>query len=325
MLAPFVIAGGAAVASQSSTASVGSSAEAALFVEDVEPLAPAAPPVMEFPERGLGLVVPAEAPEDEPRLELDEVRWTVPSRMRVRRLAMRWGVRTSALLALNPELDDPQGWVEPAQRLLVFRADPDTRTQSIGAPNRGRLRAGIPLPEGPHWKMRDHRPRAYGTPWTVESLVHAFVAYGEAFPEGPPVHLGEISARRGGRARPHVSHRTGRDVDIGYILRPGALGDRHWAAATEETFDAEKNWFLIKTLVETGRVQTIFMSSRLQRLLIEEARKELDEEALATYFRYARVESDERPILVHWRGHRDHMHVRFKCHPDDRRCRSSSI
>jgi murein endopeptidase len=321
MLAPLVIASDAAVAAQSSMVGSQGSLEGSLVgvgVADAEPI-----PRLELPDamfRNLGTMVP----EEEPSIELDEVRWTAPSRMRLTNLAMRWGVQTKSLLALNPELDDPQAWVEPDMQLVVYRADPDTPPQSIGAPNSGRLRGGIPLPEGPYWKMRDHRPRAYGTAWTVESLVKAFTAYGEAFPDGPLVHMGEISARGGGRVRPHVSHRSGRDVDIGYILRPGALGDRHWAAATEETFDAEKNWFLIKALIDTGRVQTIFMSSRLQRLLVEEARKELSEEELAPYFRHAQAETDERPMIVHWKGHRDHMHVRFKCNPEHRRCQPHS-
>lgn len=325
MLAPLVVASDAAIASQSASfasqsAATMSVAEIDAAVAYVEPLP--RPEIIEPQIRGSATVA---LPNDEPRIDLDEVRWTAHAGMRVSDLAMRWGVRTSKLLALNPELKGSQASrVEAGQQLVVFRVDPETPTQSIGAPNRGRLRAGIPLPEGPYWKMRDHRPRAYGTVWTVESLLEAFHAYGEAFPEGPPVHLGEISARGGGRARPHVSHRTGRDVDIGYILRPGALGDRHWRAATEETFDAEKNWFLIKALVDTGRVHSIFVSSRLQRLLIEEARKTLTEEELAPYFRYAQADSDDRPLISHWRGHRDHMHVRFKCEPDNRRCQANS-
>jgi hypothetical protein len=80
--------------------------------------------------------------------------------------------------------------------------------------------------------------------------------------------------------------------------------------------------------VETGRVQKIFVSSRLQRLLLAEARKELSEEELARYFRHARARiddpTDEGPILVHWKGHLDHMHVRFECPPGHRRCLPNS-
>ena len=328
LLAPLVVASDAAIAA-STSASGASAGTAVAFTEvheDVELAEVEAEPLPrhEITERVIRSAMNIPLPEAEPSIELEEVRWTVPARMRVSQLALRWGVNTSALLQLNPELGRGDAFVEPEQELVVWRDDPNTQTISIGAPNRGRLRGGIPLPEGSHWKMRDHRPRAYGTRWTIESLVTAFEAYGKAFPDGPPIHLGEISARTGGRARPHVSHRTGRDVDIGYILQPGALGDRHWRAADEETFDVEKNWFLIKALVDTGRVQSIFVSSRLQKLLIEEARKELSEEEVARYFRHARAESEDRPLISHWKGHRDHMHVRFKCHPDNRRCQASS-
>lgn len=136
--------------------------------------------------------------------------------------------------------------------------------------------------------------------------------------------MGEISRRSGGPAAPHVSHRTGRDVDIGYILTPGALGDRWWKRADEETFDVEKNWFLVKALLATGRVQQIFMSSKLQRMMVKLARRELPPERVAELFRVANHDYDVRTVITHSDGHVDHMHVRFRCPRGSRGCRARS-
>jgi len=266
-------------------------------------------------------VVPAEA---EPRIDLDAVHWTAPVDESVERLAMRWGLTTRRLVRLNPSLD-PDGMVAAGTRLVVYRPDPDEPTQSIGAPNRGRLRGGIPLPEGRYWQLRDHRKRAYGTRDTITALLQAFNAYGEAFPDAPPIRLGEISQRNGGRVFPHVSHRTGRDVDIGYILTRAPSEGRYWVTARPETFDVEKNWFLIKALVSTGKVQRIFISASLQKLLRERAAEELTPEEMARYFRMPGRDRDEPPLIRDWNGHRDHMHVRFRCEEGNKCCRSRSV
>lgn len=268
------------------------------------------------------IAAPVVPPEQGPQIDLQEVTWTVESSMSLEQLASLWGVRQRQLAELNPALDRDE--VPQGQRLVVFRQDGETPTQSLGAPNRGRLRRGIPLPEGKHWEVREHRGHVFGTRNTIEALLMAFQAYGEAHPDGPTVRLGDISARRGGRLFPHASHRTGRDVDIGYILTQRRT-DRWWERATEETFDVEKNWTLIKGLIETGEVQRVFMSARLQRLLIERAKQELDDEELARWFRTANPDPSEPSIIRHWKGHRDHMHVRFACESGNRRCVRKSI
>src|SRR5690606_27405971 len=157
----------------------------------------------------------------------------------------------------------------------------------------------------------------------ILAMVTAFERYGRAFEGAPPVSVGEISSRRGGRARPHVSHRTGRDVDLGYVLLPGTEG-RHWKRANEGNFDVEKNWALIRALVDTGEVQQIFISRRLQRLLEPLARAELGAEEFARYFRVPGHDPEQAPLLRHQDGHRDHMHVRFRCEHGNARCRSRS-
>ena len=250
-----------------------------------------------------------------------EVFWTATAPKTPQQLAADWGLQLSDLKALNPDLD-PETRLASGTQLKVYQHDPEQPPQSIGTPNRGKLRNGMPLPEGDSWRLRSVRRRAYGTEITVTSLVQAFQAYGEAFPDAPKVRVGEIAKRSGGRVAPHASHRSGRDVDLGYIFNGGDDGETRWQRMNERNFDVEKNWYLIQELLKSGKVETIFISKKLQKLLYKEAAKTLSEPELAALFEYPRTEASPHAVLQHWRGHGDHMHVRFQCEPGNSRCRS---
>ncbi len=255
--------------------------------------------------------------------DLSEVHWTVPKTMPVEDLASQWGLSAKLLRTLNPGLRGRKR-VREGDALRVYDAELAAPTRSLGAPNRGKLEGAVPLPEGESWRLRQHRARVYGNHVMVESLVQAFEAYGAAYSDPPQVRLGDLSDRNGGRLAPHKSHRSGRDVDIGYVLRPGFRGERYWQRADEESFDAEKNWFLVKALIETGNVQQIFMSVRLQKLILPLAERELSPEQMARYFRRANPDPRSPSIIKHWKGHLDHMHVRFRCADGNARCVSQS-
>lgn len=259
-----------------------------------------------------------------PEVSLDEVTWTVTDSVPLPMLAQQWGLPESRLLEYNPDVGDV-AVVQAGTTLQVFKTLADDPTESVGSPNHGRLKHGIPLPEGPYWRLRDRRIRAYGTEGTVRSLIQAFTVYGETHPDGPPIHVGELSARRGGRAWPHVSHRSGRDVDIGYVMKPGTLGERHWRRADEETLDVDKTWTLIKALGDTGRVQRMFISAKLQKVLRAHAKRVETPETVEMYFRTPGAGPQQRYLITHENGHRDHLHVRFRCDPEDRRCRGHGL
>jgi murein endopeptidase len=272
------------------------------------------------------VAVGGEPTEPEPVVEdeLAVVRWTLPRDMRFNEVALNWGMWPDDLRELNPEHADTASFAS-GTALVVHRADPREPTMSIGAPNRGRLRAGIPLPEGDHWRLREHRPRGYGAKHTISALLTAFRSYGETHPDGPQIRIGEISRRTGGRVKPHVSHRSGRDVDIGYVMKPSPSDEEHyWRRATAKTMDAAKTWTLVKSLVATGQVQRIFMSAKLQRVIAAEAAKELTPEELNLMFDAVNPDARVMTLVAHEHGHMDHMHVRFKCESGNIRCRARS-
>lgn len=250
-----------------------------------------------------------------------EVWWTARETRTAGQLASDWGVGFGTLAALNAgvDLESP---LPAGTRLLVYKYDPDHPPQSIGSPNRGKLRNGMPLPEGDSWRLRPMRRRAWGTHTTVAALVDAFEAYGERYPDSPKIRIGELAKRTGGRVAPHASHRSGRDVDIGYIFKGEDNDDDRWRYMNERNFDAEKNWVLIKEILASGQVQSIYISRKLQKMLHKEAAKELSPAELTAIFEYPRSPGSNTAVLQHWRGHHDHMHVRFRCEPGNRRCRS---
>lgn len=323
-LAPIGVAraGDAAVADATPTTNE-PSVTAAMLHALVGPAAPdEAPSALAFDRAGLDVKEPLSSPA-QPIDELAVVRWTVEERSSVAVVAGNWGMWPVDLRELNPELGDRE-WIEAGTQLVVHRANPRKPTLSCGRPNKGHLLEGIPLPEGPKWQIREHRPRVFGSRTTIESLLTAMRNYAAADPDAPPVRLGEISKRRGGRSNPHVSHRSGRDVDIGYVMRRSVQDSQHWwRTATPKNIDALRTWKLMKALIATGEVQQIFMSAKLQRVVAREAAKELPPDEVERMFSATNFDPQVHTIVRHEHGHRDHFHVRFACEDGNIRCRKS--
>ncbi len=256
-------------------------------------------------------------------VNLDAVWWTAPQSESVAQLAARWGADDAELAALNPSLAD--GRVDEGERLVVYRHDPDTVSQSVGAPNRGHIEHAAPFPDGNAWVLRTFRPRSYATRHTVDTLATALTDWHERHPTANPVKLGEFSKRGGGRVRPHASHRTGRDVDIGYVMAEPDLGHR-FVRADAQTIDAAATWGLVHRLLASGDVQSIFMDSEVQALLLPFAAQSLTLEEQRSVFSLLAFDarSEKKAIIRAWRGHDDHMHIRLRCTPTDAQCRETA-
>lgn len=256
-----------------------------------------------------------------PSIDLEEVRWSAPYEEPVDRLARRWGMQADELRALNNELVGREE-VEPGERFVVYRYRPGEVSRSVGAPTRGRLVHGVPLPEGPHWRLRPHRPRTYGTQGAIEGLMRALAAWHRRDPEAAPLMIGELSKREGGRARPHSSHRSGRDVDIAYVIDPPPQSAMRWTEATAHNVELESTWMLIEALLKTGGVERIFVSPAMQAWLIAYTSGFLSQEEQRRLFQAANDTRRGRAdaIIGAWAGHEDHMHIRFACTPADVRC-----
>lgn len=216
---------------------------------------------------------------------------------------------------------------DPLLRRLSFistRAKPVTlhyrkRSNSIGAPTRGRLENGRCLPpQGPGFTVFSEN--RCGTDESAVLLMFAIQEVNEGFPGSPQVVIGSLSRPDGGRLKPHRSHCSGRDVDIGFFAADGRRL-HHFADLGAEGIDYDKSFYLMASLMATGRVMYIFVNYSLQSRLYEAARRMgYDEEQLKYIIQYPRPRKEKAGIIRHARGHKRHFHVRFACPEGDEAC-----
>lgn len=233
---------------------------------------------------------------------LDQVSWTVEAPSTLKDLSVAWSVPQDVLTKLNPKL--PKRKTIEAGRQVVVHAKSLGASASIGPPNNGRLIWGVPLPENEAWTAPEDRTRAFATAETIASVVSGFYAYADQFPDAAPIVVGDLSARRGGKIYGHQSHQSGQDIDI-RLVRDSA-GDG---------FDAHRNWFLVKTLIDESEVRAVFLNRTEQTWLRAAAVADVGAASAGRYFE----------LIRHEPGHTIHMHVRFACSKEDKRCVGYSL
>lgn len=176
----------------------------------------------------------------------------------------------------------------------------------------GVLAQGLQLPAGLHYIVK--RPdNAWGTPHTVRRIQDAVRRYHErAGAGGPKIHVGDISRKGGGAFPPHLSHRHGRDVDVGYVLTGPEADETLFRNAGRHNLDVARTWALLDGFLATDAVHYIFMDHGLQKILYEHAVAEgVPAERLDRVFQYPRGRHAPNGLVRHWRGHVNHFHVRF--------------
>jgi murein endopeptidase len=186
-------------------------------------------------------------------------------------------------------------------------SDPDSLgSMSVGTPNAGRLFNGVRMPEGERWRFASS-DAVWGTEETVGFVTRCIEQVANRFPGTSPLPVGHISGRKGGPLSPHVSHQSGRDVDLGYYYTDGSPW---YTRARDTNLDKPRTWELIRCLVTETDVEMILIDVSLQRLLRQYA-ESIGEDSgwLDSIFRG--VPGSLPPILRHARGHATHLHVRF--------------
>lgn len=152
--------------------------------------------------------------------------------------------------------------------------------------------------------------RAWGTRLAVYQLSRIMAMYHQRFPGAAPVILRDMSKKGGGIISGHASHIDGRDVDIPMILNKV---DKVTTinSDTIRTVDAEKTWFLLKSLVNTCDTEFVFVDRRIQKLLIDHAVVNgYPPRMLDLIFQYPSKKM--KGLVLHWPKHLDHFHVRFR-------------
>ncbi len=204
-----------------------------------------------------------------------------------------------------------------------------SQSGTVGVPHNGVLTDSIELPQSGqgYVRFRPHSPVYYALPRLVRAIERAAKAVDEQLPGGAPLVVGDLSAESGGRIPRHNSHRTGRDVDLLFLItspsgvplkNPGffPLGADGIVPFPDDVYgviDLPRQWLLLKTLLQDPEadVQFLFMSRELEARIIEYAlARETDLELIWHAQTVMLQPGDSLP-------HADHVHMRIACKPEE--------
>lgn len=198
------------------------------------------------------------------------------------------------------------GWTDERLARAVRDDLPSLGSMSLGSPNAGALVNGVQAQPNLYYEPVSPSG-AWATRETLDYLGAALAKVHESFPDTPPLALGDISGKQGGHSPPHVSHQSGRDVDISYFYNDGP---RWYARGTAKNLDLPRNWAFVRALVSETDVDLILIDHAIQALLEDYARTQGEDPTwLAGVFRGE--PGKLRPLIRHAPGHATHIHVRF--------------
>jgi len=190
---------------------------------------------------------------------------------------------------------------------------------SRGLPTRGSLVNGQRLPESELYTLKP-REGYYASTQTMAQLQRGIASFRRRTKFAGEVLISSASKRKGGRFPPHLSHQSGRDLDIGLVAYPMLATGQE---ASEGEVDWAATWALIREFLDSGQVEFVFLAYVHQQKLYEAAQAMgTSEEVLEEVFQYPKGPQSGRGTIRHSPGHERHFHIRFRCGPSDRQCRS---
>jgi pSer/pThr/pTyr-binding forkhead associated (FHA) protein len=251
-------------------------------------------------------------------------------------LAKRFDVPVDKLRAYNPNLgeklspkDEITIWITPKplkrrEGVEIPKFEVRQDAFSIGAPHDGRLENAIQFPENDQLYKRRAPNIMWCGSYMAEHLQWAIAKFRYTYEFEGDMVVADMSQKHGGPFDPHKSHQAGRDVDIWLPTLKGVYKRDH-LEKERKPFWPEVDWFalygFLKALHETKAVHAVFLDYQLQPLVYEAAKlmgatdQELDE-----MITWPKGEHSRTSLLQHSAGHLQHIHVRFKCGPNDKEC-----
>jgi murein endopeptidase len=248
-------------------------------------------------------------------------------------LGRRYGVFDRHLRAWNKEAIGRS--VEPGERVTVWiepmvhesmRVDLSAPrladaippgAHSIGTPQSGLLVAGVQVPAGEGYERR-YPNSTWGTTYAVRHLVETLAQFHRTSGYRGTLMLGSMSFRHGGKIGSHISHRSGRDIDIRLPMRVGLPRS---AEPTPKNVDWDATWTLILEFAHSGSVQLILLDYGVQRRLYRRAKAAgVSEARLDEILQYPRGSRSNSGMVRHSPGHGGHIHVRYACGPYEPGC-----
>jgi murein endopeptidase len=284
-------------------------------VPEGEPPEPGSPDLDRVPRRTTDWHADLEIP--------DTVRYTIRRGGSLENVSNLFKIFHHEILELNPGIGLKQE-LAPNTRVVVYRRVEGVKSESIGFPSDGSLAGAIPMVEGKGRRIKAIPWKTWGKDTSIAMLDRVLDKWAARGPQAQAILVGNIANRTGGRLEPHSTHQSGRDVDLGYVqkLAPGA--ELEWQEMTAANLDAAETWELLFLLGDSGAVEEIYIDREIQKLLYDHAlgSELLSKAALAKWMEYPRPTGTPGTLITHVAGHTDHMHVRWSCVPDDKRCKS---
>lgn len=233
-------------------------------------------------------------------------------------IAQTYGLTVDALMDQQDGTIADPNHVRAGQRLVLYidgglvpdflPPEPGASKPKKAGGGRGKVATVLPASEHLHIK----RPRAaFGTPKTIDLVQQAVSQYRRAHAGAPKVVIGDISRKGGGHLYPHASHQTGRDIDLGYVVR--GPGHTRVGKLSYANVDVARTWALIEAFIDTKQVVYVFVDYKIQEQLYEHARaRGVPQRELDGLFQYPHGRGRAHGIIRHWPNHRHHFHVRFR-------------
>ena len=248
-------------------------------------------------------------------------------------LAQRFDVPVAKLRAYNPDVEgEPKSgseltiWIDPkplARKANVqipeFEVRPDAI--SVGAPKNGQLINGIQFPADDALYKRRNPSIMWCASHMAKHLRRAIASFRYTYEFEGEIVVADMSRPKGGKFDPHQSHQAGRDVDIWLPSLKGVYQQNHLNRDRRPNPE-EADWFalygFLKALHETGEVQQVFLAYELHDRVYQAAKlMGASDEELDEMIAYPRGAHWRGSLLQHSAGHTHHVHVRFKCGPND--------
>jgi murein endopeptidase/LysM repeat protein len=187
---------------------------------------------------------------------------------------------------------------------------------SVGEPHDGRLVNSIQLPENKKLYTLRRPEEAYGSSHTLDHLQLAIARWRRDSGYTGSLKIGSISKQGGGKLKPHSSHRSGRDVDIRLPLE-----HKDGSADNVDDVDWDALWSLIMAFVDTGEVETIYLTTDRQKHLHAAAKRaKASADTIDRVLQYPDKGGRNNGIVRHQHGHEAHIHVRFTCAANETQC-----
>jgi LysM repeat protein len=288
-----------------------------------------------------GKTLTIERPKNRPLPQV-EVKVQIEAGATWSKLATRFGIDVTRLRAFNPGVEalepgktlivwvDPKPYKPREPRQAIPKFDFDDSAVSIGNPNSGSLENGIKMQESDAYTFVSGF--IYGSAYAMENLQTALANFRQDVDFDGQIVISDLSKKGGGQLDPHKSHQAGRDVDIWlpnvkgvYRKKERSVGMKSIHRAVGDEIDWYATWGLVRALIQTGSVHSIFLDYDRQKYVYDAARNMgATKEQLDAWIQYPRGKTSSKGIFRHSAEHFTHIHVRFRCAKYEDRCKDTT-